>query len=421
MSILILQLPARPRQAAPAAEAGADGAPARPAKRLGDELNYVITADGLSVQRQGSATPDLLPRGETVVAVVAASDVSWHRIPLPKAPAARMRAALTGLLEEALLDDPERVHLAVAPLSKPGEPAWIAACDRAWLLAQLAPIEKAGVRVDRVAPAVWPDDPPAGYFHEAADDTEDDTPGMALTWSTSAGAATWPVQGSLARGLLPEPLPPSARFFATPAVAAPAERWLAAPVTVQTQAEHLLQAARSLWNLRQFDLAASNRGLSAVSEFWRRFKTPAWRPVRWGLGALVVMHLLGLNLWAWEQRSSLTDKRKSMDALLRTAHPQVQAVIDAPIQMRRENDSLRIAAGQAGADDLEPLLQVAASAWPANSPLQGFQFEAGKLTLAVPGWGVSEIEQFRSAIEATGWRVESAEGRVTLSRARRAS
>ena len=166
MSILILQLPRRPRQAV-AAEAAPDGDEApKPARRLGDELLYALTHDGVSLARQGSAAPDLLPQADAVVAVLPAEDLSWHRITLPKAPAARMRAALVGLLEDALLDEADRVHLALAPLSKAGEPTWVAACDREWLQAQLAPLEKAGVRVDRVAPAVWPDDPPAGYFSE---------------------------------------------------------------------------------------------------------------------------------------------------------------------------------------------------------------------------------------------------------------
>ena len=43
-------------------------------------------------------------------------------------------------------------------------------------------------------------------------------------------------------------------------------------------------------------------------------------------------------------------------------------MLDAPVQMRRETEALRAAAGKAGDTDLEPMLQAAASAWPPNRP-----------------------------------------------------
>ena len=97
MSILIIQLPARTRLGADqaAAEAGAAAAPVAP-----KEYSYVLSADGLSVLRQGRCTAPLLPAADSVVAVMAATDISWHRLTLPKAPQARLRAALASMLFE---------------------------------------------------------------------------------------------------------------------------------------------------------------------------------------------------------------------------------------------------------------------------------------------------------------------------------
>lgn len=424
MSTLILQLPARLRHpgAPVAAEAAATDsadpsqlAAAALRERIGDELTYVLTPDGITAQRHDACVPALLPRAAHVVAVVAATDVSWHRITVPKASGARLRAALGGLLEEALLDDVTEAHMALEPQAKAGEQAWVAVCRRDHLASRLQQIEKAGLRVDRVVPAVWPDDPPSGYF-ETGEAHPDDPAPVQLTWSTREGVASWPIKGGAARAMLPEPLPPSARFFATPAVAAPAERWLGGPVTLQTEAEHLMQAARSLWDLRQFDLAPSSRGLGVLNDYRRRFMGPSWRPVRLGLGVLLAVQLLGLNLWAWERHAELRDKQQAMTGLLRSAHPDVQAVLDAPAQMRRANEALRAAAGRAGDSDLEQLLQVAASAWPLGQPVQGLQYEGGRLTLAVPDWRPDQIDQFRAALEPAGWRVEALEGRLTLAR-----
>lgn len=382
----------------------------------GNEFAFVLSDDGLIVQREGHAAAALLPKADLVVAVLAAADVSWHRIVCPKAPAARMGAALAGVLEEAVLDDAQLLHFALAPGAKGGERVWVAATDRAWLAAEIGALEKAGVRVDRVVPVAWPDEPPSGHFFESAggDDRNID---LALTWANADGVATWPVRGGLARALLPQPLPPDARFTATPAVAAPAERWLGASVAVLTPAEYALQAARSLWNLRQFSLAPKHRGMNALRDVMRRLRGTAWRPARWGLAGLIGVQVLGLNLAAWQQRSELQAKREAMESLLRSAHPQVRAVLDAPVQMQRETDALRVAAGRPGEGDLEAALQAAASAWPLQQPVQTLAYEGGRLTLAAPGWSEAQIASMSEALAAGGWIVEAADGRITLSRA----
>ena len=162
MSILIIQLPTRSRQVID--PAAAEAAPASSGPK---EYSYVLSADGMSVSRQGRCVAAMLPRADSVIAVMPPTDLSWHRVNVPKAPAARMRAALAGMLEEALLDDPEDMHLALAPQAKAGQPAWVAACDHTWLTGQLMALEKAKLRIDRVVPAVAPDEPATAYFHEA--------------------------------------------------------------------------------------------------------------------------------------------------------------------------------------------------------------------------------------------------------------
>ena len=107
-----------------------------------------------------------------------------------------------------------------------------------------------------------------------------------------------------------------------------------------------------------------------------------------------------------------------MAKLLRDTYPQVRAVLDAPVQMRRETEALRAAAGKAGDTDLEPMLQAAASAWPSNRPaVDSLRYEPGRLTLAASGFSNEEIEQFRARLQPAGWRVDTAEGRLVLSRA----
>jgi general secretion pathway protein L len=269
-----------------------------------------------------------------------------------------------------------------------------------------------------VVPSAWPDPVANGHFSELdAAPGPDGRPPAVLTWAHSDGVAVMRLQGGLARAMLPTPLPTQVRFTATPEVATAAERWVGAPVLVVSPNERALQATRTLWNLRQFDLARRNRGTRAARDFWRQWRSPAWRTVRFGLIALAAVQLIGLNAWAWHQSSQVAQKRLAMVSLLQTTFPQVRAVLDAPLQMKREVDSLRTLAGKPSDSDLEPLLQAAMSAWPINQPpIESIKFEPGRLTLAATGWSADEVEQFRSQLQPGGWQVDAAEGRLNLSR-----
>ena len=416
MSNLVLQLPEHRRL-----RAGAAGDVAgEPSRRR--EYAYATSGDGIELDAQGEAAAALLPRSTNVIAVVQEADVSWHRVTLPKAPASRLRMALVGVLEDALLEDAETVHLAVAPAATPGQPTWVAAVDRAWLQAELALLEKSGVFVDRVVPMAWPDDPPAGHFRAPLASGIGTIEGVYLTWASVDGVATVRLDGGLARAIVPTPPPVTTRWSAAPMAATAAEQWLGAPVNVMPTEQRLLQAGRSLWNLRQFDLARRTRGARALGDWLRKARSPAWRPVRIGLAALIAAQILGLNLWAWHQKSEVEARRVAIQALVKKTFPRVgegDVQRDAAAVMARETQSLRTLAGKSGENDLEPMLQAAAAAWPGERPpVENLRFEPGKLTLAASGWSDSQIEQFRAALKPTGFRVDASEGRLVLTRAR---
>lgn len=436
MPQLLILLPARPREGAAAASPTATGAYA-----------WALSPDGLAIARQGRSAPGLMPEADSVVAVVPATDLAWHKPTLPKAPAARLRAALGGLLEDQLLDDDETVHLAVAPDSAAGAPCWVAALDKPWLQSHLAALAAGGRRVDRVVPALVPlplTPPPApGAAAEAESaplrahvfvaDAGDGLDGVAPEAST---APAWlacaepdrmlclPLAGGLATGWLARAREHGLELSATPAAATLAERALAqaggggAPaVAVLSEAEQALSAMRSGWQLLQFDLAPQHRGLRAAGQLLSLWRSPAWRPARIGLGALLVVQLLGLNAWAWQQRSALAAQRGAAETLLRTAHPQVRAILDAPAQMQRETELLRERAGVAGDADLETLLAATAAAWPDSAaPAAQLRFEPGRLSLAAAGWAPPQIEQFRQRLQAAGWALQQSDSQLVVQR-----
>ncbi len=324
----------------------------------GTEFHFVLSTDGRSLARTGYAAAPLLPAatgaGSEVVAVVPASRMSWHRVDWPRslpAGSSRLRAALEGLLEEQLLDEPEAVHFALEPGARAGTGAWVAACDRGWLRAALNALEIAGRHPARVVPEVAPE-APAGWLATGEPDA------AWLIARGPAGVQRVPL-GPGVTDLLPATGADDALLLAEPAVSALAEACLQRPAVLQTPAQRWLQAAQSRWDLAQFDLARSartrwlRRSTAAFSTLWR---TPEWRPARWALGVLLVAQLAGLNAWAWMERQSLDAKRLAVRDTLTATFPQVRVVVDAPAQMEREVSALRQATGAPAPADLESLL-----------------------------------------------------------------
>lgn len=428
MSTLVVHLPPRPRDASADSVSASEGS--EWARR---DWAYVLTHNGLSVATHGRAALPLLPPADVVVAVPAQVDVSWMRVRVPKAPAAKLKAALAGMLEDQMLADLSAVHLALAPDAKPQDEAWVAVMDKPWLQACLRALEASSRAVDRVTPVLAPNDDWTGHFaassgHEAAASlggamvTQErvaepvaDAADLTLTLCDAQGVVSTPVAGTVARQMVQALAAQPVRWTATPGASAAAERWLGMPVQVESDAQRALRAVRSAWNLLQFDLAPARRGARmgrlALQVWW----SPPWRPVRWGLLSLVLVHWVALNLWAWTQQKALDDLKRAQVTLAQSTFSQMRVVVDAPLQMQREMEALRAAAGVPGAQDLEALLGAAASAWPqGQGPAPSLRFDPGQLSVATSRWSDAEQQEFVGRLRSQGWRVEAAPGRITL-------
>lgn len=368
------------------------------------EWAYALTPDGQTLGGHGRAPAALLPAvrgaGAEVVAVVPVQALAWHQVELPRgAPAGspRLRAALEGLLEEKLLDEPERLHFALQPDARPGEPAWVAVCDLAWLRTALQALEAAQRPVDRIVPEFAPE---------------------ALAALHVVGEAAHPLAVSSGpHGVLAVPLMPStvgllpavedeAGALAEPAVAAVAEQLLGRRLGLQQAPQRWLRAARTGWDLAQFGLAGGGRARA-----WRRLgvafndllRAPQWRPARWAAAALVAVQLVGLNAWAWKERASLAAKRQAVQQTLTRNFPHVRVVVDAPVQMEREVAALRQATGAASGRDLESMLAALAATAPAGLAPTSIEFTGNELRLKGPG-AAPAAQQAGPGLQAFGYR-----------------
>ena len=387
------------------------------------EYRFAQTRDGQSVLAQGSAPAATLPRLDgavDLVAVVPVRALSWHQVELPKgtlkAGAPRLRAVLEGLLEEALLDEPQQLHFALAPQAVEGAPVWVACCDKAWLQQALAPLEAAGRPVSRILPEFAPLlDPSEQQTLHAIGDADD----AWLVQCRHSGVTLLPLQAQLVASWLAVNTSQNAALQAEPAVAAQAQDLLNTPAQLQQAAQRWLLSLSGSWDLAQFDLANSSRA-RALKKFqgWLQelLHAPRWRAARAGLLILVGAHLIGLNAWAWKTQSALDARRAELRAVLGQTFPQVKVVIDAPVQMARELAQLRQSAGAASPQDLESLLSALARATPdgVNMAPTSLEYGAGELRLHSPALRDGQTQDLKARLEAQHLNVKLEADAISL-------
>ena len=171
-----------------------------------------------------------------------------------------------------------------------------------------------------------------------------------------------------------------------------------------------LQATRSPWELAQFDLAVTGRA-RAGKKFASVVQTlrfaPEWRAARWGVIALLLTQLVGLNAWAWKERNALDAKRQAVKTMLTQTFPSVKLVVDAPVQMAREVAALQQAVGDVAGSDFEPMIGALASNLPPGRIPTAVDYSAGQLRLRGLGLQPSELTKLSGAMGPRGYSVRA--------------
>jgi general secretion pathway protein L len=357
------------------------------------------------------------------VALLPAHAVSWHRVDLPPGlhkQAARLQAALQGLLEDRLLDEPSQLHMALQPDWQDAAHPWVAVCDRAWLNAHLQALEQAGLPVHRIVPEFQPPVASTEICEVTAlGDTE-----TGWLWVSHPERGVWglPVPALRAPGAnigLNASELANARLQAEPGVVAWATETWGQGVRLMRPGQHWLAASQAPWDLAQFGLRANSRsrhlknGQRAFSTFWH---STAWRPARWGLWLLLASQLIGWNAWAWKTRTDWQTQQARWSQVLRDTFPNTQVVVDAPLQMAREVERLRAASGQLSANDLETMLSALGQALPDGlvAPTQ-WAYQPGQLRLSGFAPTAAQQSALQQALSALGygWRAEGSAWLIT--------
>ena len=370
---------------------------------VGTEFSYVLSDDGQVALDHGVVPLALLPRADALVLVVPARALSWHEVKLPPMSPGRMRAALDGVLEDRLLDEPAGLAFALGPQRGPDGVALVAVCDKPWLRAALQFFEQALRPATRVVPEFSPAHADAAQPRLVVSGTVEEA-WMALVDThgvTCVPLSAAPVLlGTGAHDFEAAPL------LAEPAVAELAEQLLGRAVLIQPVAQGLLASGRTLWELAQFDLAISSGGRMARrwAQGWQQLtRAPAWRAARWGLAGLLLANLVGLNAWAWRLDTTLQAKRDKVKSVLSQTFPRVKTIVDAPVQMERELGLLRQASGGLTGRDLEVMLGVIGAALPAGPSPSAIEFSPGEAVVKGVGLNPSEVALVSGKLAGLGY------------------
>ncbi len=396
-------------------------------------VQAVWTEDGASIKLHVETPLALLPAtaNAEIVVLVAAAQLSWHRLALPKGTlernffqegnASRVRAIVESLLEERVLDEPSQLHVALEPQARNGEPTWVAACDRSWLHAWLATLEQAGRPVSRIVPelAPLPDDSPVGATLHCLGTT------AAAQWvyCSPHGVTLLPVSTSGIALLAQLQNGKSvAQVVAEPGVAALAEQHFQGRVSLQTGPQRAILAAQTSWDLAQFDLLRTRgtrtrkRLASAITSLRH---SAHWRPARWAVLALLLVNLAGLQAWAWKEQSALAAKRAAVRDILQTTFPEVRVVVDAPLQMARSVADLQRQSGAASNGDMEPMLGVLQTVAPELGTPVAMEFVAGELRLKFTDASATALPTLAAKLQTHGYTAALDGDRLVLKMERR--
>lgn len=309
-----------------------------------------VHSDGLSVLRHATgAAATLSSYAGEVVAVVPYSRISWFPLQLPPAShGARLTRVLHGLLEDRLLDDPAQLHIALPPhaeaMARTGGDLQVAVCDKAWLRQALAPLQHAGLVVQRIVPEFCPSQTPLLHVMGDPNHSQSVLSHAKGVLHLPPNTAQWHAFAEVNQADL--------QIYAEPAMVARVQSTLQRQPILQSAAQRWVSSSQSTWDLAQGEWAQGPLQVlqrRAQSAWQTLLHAPHWRSVRWGLVLLALIQVVGLNAVAWRQNSAAPALHKSsvdasatdFDALLAALGPLLPAG-QLPTQIHYENRALRV-------------------------------------------------------------------------------
>ncbi len=320
-------------------------------------------------EREGIASlsgiAPLIAQSQRVVLLLAASDVTLMRMPVPPLPAARLQAVLPALVEDRVIGDPEDCTIAAGP-DIDGQRT-LAVVDRAWLQLWLQALRQLGVRrVSALPMQLCLPLPPghvsaallnlSGQLELALRTSADEGLGLPVTTDSEAALvdAVITLVTTFAGGHM-------VQLSVAPEQAGPFHVWQAAHPDGGIE---LVGEDWPVWiegaSRTRVDLAAG-----VAAQAGERFEWHRWRwPLRLALACLL-LNVLALNWDWWRLRREGLALRDDMAAVYRRALPGEPAPSEPLSQMRQKVAAARQAAGEFTPGDFLALSAALGEAWTA--------------------------------------------------------
>jgi general secretion pathway protein L len=364
---------------------------------------WARSADGQRIDTHGQATTDELDTLDTsggCILVVPIDWLAWHRVQLPPGRAARQIAVIAGLIEDAVLDDPAMLHMALEPPALrgagPSSASWVAVCRRDALLAALQPLLARGWPVRALVPELAPGPDWVVWAHgvEGAPHVTLAGPAGVLTVALDDVAGQLPLEAA------PRHVWAEAATLNDAQQHLPALNWALAPA-----AQVWLHTAGQGWNLAQFDLrgrvgqAAWQRVTQWAHAWWH---APAWRPARWGVALLLATPVLALPALAWHYQRVERALRAELDQRARLALPGVPVLLDPVRQVRQALEREHARTGTLPPHAVERVLHL----WGGSDGLpavRSLSVDGGQIRLQTEG--PAQAQRLREALAPHGWIV----------------
>ncbi|MDE1181351.1 type II secretion system protein GspL [Paraburkholderia sp.] len=378
------------------------------------ELPFVLLDKSGRTQRAGRSALALLPRASSTVLMLAARDLLMMPATLPPLKGPRLRQALPNVVEDQLIQDPQTCHIAVDPQALDGGRRLLAIVDRGWFRFICEAFAAAGHRALRAVPVTRCLPPPSPAAMESLATVAEEAAALVSAGSAGASSAA-PVNSKKTASKAPQtpgasaPVPVVAALLGTVTPTAPGllldaavERaatprvelavvrgaqgeGFAVPANAVEATLTALAGAANVTLYTLTDVPGSEPGLTRgapaapaaqalpfdalarraldcrfdlcqfefASQPWRLDRATLRRlrlPIALLVASLVVA-IIGANVqWLMlaRQRDAISAQ---MTELLLNAFPKTTVVLDAPGQMSRQLQQLRVAAGELSPDD----------------------------------------------------------------------
>jgi general secretion pathway protein L len=355
-------------------------------------MPFALLGRKAEVLRTGRTPFEGLPKAAETILVVAARDTLLLNAQLPKITGLRLRRALPNVVEEYLIQDAQRCHIAIDPAVLDSGERCLAVIDRDWFASILARFGEAGHRRLRAVPLIHclPLEPPpvatasvlivrrrgseasqaltdiddhewvelalrqgalgfgmsvnAAQLDATLDELAQRQPVTVFSLAIDADAKATVV--SLAGGIRIEPDSGVLAFTDS------AQDRSTARALDERVFEHVLPLATLAstalacrFNLCQFEFANAGRAQPGAGGL------KPWRVALGFLAASVLVSIVALNVQWFMLRHKRDALTEQMTQLVKGAFPDVTIVLDPHEQMTREVNRLRVDAGQLGKDD----------------------------------------------------------------------